>query len=531
MWKAEDLVMRLPNYSATRPMRTRNAPSRLGMPEEVPKEPIFKPEKKAEKKAEKKPVKKMEGTPEKETKKEAEVKTKETPAKSKKRMDIDVSSLQIDKMRLQTYVDESNDLDDVLFFPTKSEEVRQTLQQLSCEKGSCKAVDLCKVFGYPKSFEHAGELARLGKPSENGFIHGIRYRRSLKKGTNVESTAILKSSQERFADNLVYEYLAGLFLNKYVDKVPSLIETFGLFKYVNESKWEAAREFVKGVASNSDAPTQNIKLLCDAKDPKNCYPENICTQSRSFCLLIQNVKNGKSYEDIVDEYENDYMNLQLQVDMMSSLFHVYFTLASLHGKMTHYDLHLNNVMLYKPFGTGKGIRYVYHFSNGEVEFTSEYLSKIIDYGRSFFPGAKELLDKIAASSDCNQPMNEPRAPKKESRGMHSGFTWHNEERCDIMTNFICPDRFNESHDLRLVYLTKMRLKSIKTHPLKDIKLKYMNQDGSYSNPGGIKGYVSNIREMLLGLRQWFESNTYSNPSLQIVATIHIHEDMKPMSVE
>ena len=523
MWKAEDLVMRLPNYSALRPTRTRNAVSRFGMPEEVPKDPTFKPDKKA--------VKKIEGMPEKETKKEADVKTKGTPAKSKKRMDIDVSFLQIDKMRLQTYVDESNDLDDVLFFPTKSEEVRQALQQLSCEKGSCKAVNLSQVFGYPKTFKHAREVVQFGKPSANGFIHGIRYRRIVKQGKIVESSAVLKSSQERFADNLVYEYLAGLFLNKYVDKVPSLIETFGLFKYVNESKWELAREFVKGVATEPNAPTQNIKLVCDAKDRKNCYPDNICTESRRFCLLIQNVKNGKSFQDIVDEFKIDFLNLQLQVDMMSSLFHVYFTLASLHGQMTHYDLHLNNVMLYKPFGTGKGIRYVYHFSNGQVEFTSEYLSKMIDYGRSFFPGSKELLDRIATSADCNQPINQPKSPKQENRGMHSGFTWHNDERCNIITHYICPDQFNESHDLRLVYLTKNRLKNIKTHPLKDMKLKYMNQDGSVSNPGSVKGYISNVREMLLGLRQWFDLNPFSNPSLQVVATIHIHEDMTPMSVK
>ena len=322
--------------------------------------------------------------------------------------------------------------------------------------------------------------------------------------------------------------MVGLFFDDYLDKVPSLIETFGLFKYVNDSKWEAASEFVKGVASDSNAPTQNIELLCNAKDRKNCYPDNICTQSRNFCLLIQNVKNGKSFKDIVYEFENDPLNLQLQVDMMSSLFHVYFTLASLHEKMTHYDLHEGNVMLYKPFGTGKGIRYVYHFSNGQLEFTSEYLSKMIDYGRSFFPGAKELLDVIATSEDCNQPMNEPKAPKKENRGMHSGFTWHNDERCDIMTHYLCPDQFNESHDLRLVYWTRNILKSMNTHPLKDMKLKYTNKEGTYSHAGGIDGYICNVREMLSALRQWFVLNPYSNNTLEIVATIHIYENMTPM---
>ena len=183
MWRAESLVMRLPDYSGDRPERTRKAVNRLGMSPDAPKKT----------KPKNKPAK------------ETEVKTDNTFTKSRKHMHADVSSLNIKGMSLQIFTDESNNLDDVLFFPIKSNEIQKALQKLSCDKKSCKAVDLCKVFGYPATFEHASELVRIGKPSLNGFIHEIRYRRSVEEGTIVESTAVLKSSQERYADNLVYE--------------------------------------------------------------------------------------------------------------------------------------------------------------------------------------------------------------------------------------------------------------------------------------------------------------------------------------
>lgn len=490
MWKAENLAMLLPNYmAANRPKRNFREPERYGFGDES---------------------------------------STKAPAKKPKVSPNDMAVA-------QPYVDENNDLDDLLLLPTKSAKVQQVLRTLSCGTESCNPVELGKVFGYPKTFGYALKLRRFGKPSENGFVHGIKYQREL-GGTNVESNAVLKSSQNRFADNLVYEYLAGIFLNKYVDKLPSLIATFGLYKYTSESKWNAAQEFIDGTADHPDSPTSNVELICDATDPQKCYPDNICSQSKSFCLLIQNVKNGKSLDDLVQEYKMNVASSQLKIDIMSSLFHVYFTLAQLHSQMTHYDLHTENVMLYKPFGSGKGIRYIYHFKEGDITFTSEYLSKMIDYGRSYFTGAKELLEKIALSEDCNGPIPPKTSPKKkpakpviEKRGMESGFTFHNDKRCNDVTYYICPDQFNESHDLRLAYLTKKEMKKIENHPLQDFHIEYLKETGTPSLSVGKAGKINNVREMLVELRKWFKEN--ASPPLKVVATIHIYEDMTPMRVE
>lgn len=529
MWKSENLAMMLPNYmAANRPQRDARAPDRYGFgvvqqpkPAAIP--PVVKPP----------PAKHLVGKP-KPSPTNSPINSPNNSTRNNKKMPITISK-----------VDNFGDLDDILLLPTKSVNIQKVLRKLSCGDESCDAVELGAVFGYPKTFEHAVSVKRFGKPSANGFIHGIKYMREF-EGIKVESNAVLKSSQDRFADNLVYEYLAGLFLNKYVGKVPSLIATFGLYKYFNEDKWSTSREFSEGRSNYSSSPTQSISLVCDALDTKNCLPDNICTQSRSYCLLIQNVKNGKSFEDVVQEYKDKSHLIdqaaQLKTDIMSSLLHVYFTLAQLHNKMTHYDLHTENVMLYKPFGDKKTIQYIYHFKNGEeITFTSEYLAKIIDYGRSYFSGAKELLGKIAISEDCNSqlpPKNlnkKPAKPKIESRGMESGFTFHNDTRCNDMTYYICPDLFNESHDLRLAVLTKKILRKSKNNPLETFDLEYKADTGTPSLETGNPQKVSNVREMLTALRTWFKSDKYASQihknSFEVVAVMNIYEDMRPMTME
>lgn len=77
------------------------------------------------------------------------------------------------------------------------------------------------------------------------------------------------------------------------------------------------------------------------------------------------------------------VHLLSPTDVPGILYQGYFALHCLRKKFTHYDLHINNFGFYKPF-SDKYI--VMHYVDGpnEVTFPTEYISKIIDYGRCFY---------------------------------------------------------------------------------------------------------------------------------------------------
>jgi hypothetical protein len=51
---------------------------------------------------------------------------------------------------------------------------------------------------------------------------------------------------------------------------------------------------------------------------------------------------------------------------------------------THYDLHEENVLVYKPFKGEKYIDMIYHTKDGIFSYSTEYVAKLIDYGRNYF---------------------------------------------------------------------------------------------------------------------------------------------------
>jgi hypothetical protein len=109
---------------------------------------------------------------------------------------------------------------------------------------------------------------------------------------------------------------------------------------------------------------------------------------------------------------------------------------------THYDLHHGNVQLYKV-GSDHYVEYHYHLSDGSVtSFKSEYLVKIIDYGRSFFnddsnPGVFGNSQRIFTEL-CRYCIK---------CGEDNGYAWFEEAKNDY---FIHSQQSNVSHDLRLL---------------------------------------------------------------------------------
>ena len=101
----------------------------------------------------------------------------------------------------------------------------------------CADENLCLAVGQDRanildyfdfnSLEYATAATRLNMDvGGNGLIHLIDYVRGKHR-----ACAILKSSVKSKADNLLYEYLVGLYVNKLASKYLCFIETYGIYRY------------------------------------------------------------------------------------------------------------------------------------------------------------------------------------------------------------------------------------------------------------------------------------------------------------
>ena len=312
------------------------------------------------------------------------------------------------------------------------------LQTICSDSGDCisfgsKVDEITNFFNGFTNFQYAlSPILRLGAPSVNGFVKEITYEKQ-----GYKAHAILKSSQEPSADNLVYEYLVGIkFINRIVKQFPCFLQTYGLYFYNSEIGWN----IIKGTG-----PVHNANLKYLTKQESIDY-EKACRESKYAAILIQHIKAARPLSDYlsVSTYTRFFKN-----DLLYVLFIVYHALSSLSKVFTHYDLHTGNVLLYEPV-KGKYIQYNYHQPDGTViVFYSPYLVKIIDYGRSFFDNgnlnSKKIYDKVCTVNAC-----------KPDCGLYYGLGWL-DPKSDL---FISSSKKNESHDLRLVKTIQTNIKDI-----------------------------------------------------------------------
>jgi hypothetical protein len=248
------------------------------------------------------------------------------------------------------------------------------------ESGECLILgknrkEILQLFNGFKNFDYSDKiLTPIGAPSLNGVVHEVRF-----KHRNYVSYAILKTSKTTTSDNLVYEYLMGLFLNKINNFLPTFLETYSIF--------QCTPEFHK-------------KLNETARiEPGDIVPLNIgnrsllkmgCLKPQYNQIMIQHVKNAESLVFKLKDREF------LKNDLINVLFQVYAALYYLRGRFTHFDLHANNILLQKPFKTG-----VMEFHFGDTVFHSPYVVKIIDYGRAECKYTPTILDELCMIPECS----------------------------------------------------------------------------------------------------------------------------------
>jgi len=293
-------------------------------------------------------------------------------------------------------------------------------------KGICSEAGLCIAFGIEAvkikeffrnfSFDLVDQVKRIGAPSANGFVNELRY---TKRGYN--AYAVLKSTTSHESDNLMYEYRVGQFLNKMSFLFPCFLETYGLFKYKSYDEWDHMRR------------TKQVKpdVFRTMLEPQPFDLSVGCTDSLYMSVLIQHIRGCKTVREMLTE--------QTFQHILPILFQVYYPLFHMRKNFTHYDLHMDNVILYEPV-PGKYIQYHYQTETGVISFKSPFIVKLIDYGRCYFKDgedSKDIYDQVCQLPECVKC------------GEDSGF---GNFKLSNERNFyhIVSQKKNESHDLRFL---------------------------------------------------------------------------------
>jgi hypothetical protein len=266
----------------------------------------------------------------------------------------------------------------------------------------------------------------IGSKSANGFLKMLTF----EKDKYIANT-VLKSNQTNTADNLVYEGLVGLFLNKKGEIFPCFLETYGIYKFINHKLYNYFKNnklVDKKLITNDVINKININIAN--------FKSEACDNLLYNAIMIQHLKEAITLSDLLKLKKSDSEFIDYELPYI--LFQIYIPLSKLAKKFTHYDLHAYNVLLYTP-NEYKYVYYHYHFDDGlVVSFKSKYIVKIIDYGRSFF---KKNNHELGNSYNIYEHF------KQKCSGMNYGFfvsSRHN----------LLPYQKNESYDLRLIGILK-----------------------------------------------------------------------------
>ena len=341
-------------------------------------------------------------------------------------------------------------------FMKKTEFKRKSLflQAICSDSGVCIAFGkekkkILDFFNGFTKFDYLKNIKAIGAVSSNGFVKELEYERE-----GYKSYAVLKSSQEKNSDNLMYEFYVGKSLSGIARQIPCFVETYGLYEYKTDDYREQFQKEKSGLVDLSNILTNH----------KNYKYGNSCANSINHCILIQHIKGAASIGDKIYKGTPDLdfvMN-----DFLYAIYQIYFALGGLATIFTHYDLHPDNVILYKPVD-GKYIEFHYHLRAETVSFKSQYIAKMIDYGRSFINHGNNSSDayykKVCAEDKCNKSAEheedededdedeeEEDEDEGEKCGDKSGYGWMEPPLAD-WNHYISSSLNNRSHDLRLLH--------------------------------------------------------------------------------
>jgi hypothetical protein len=293
------------------------------------------------------------------------------------------------------------------------------------------------------SLVDARQMKHIGKPSVNGFIIEVPFIKN-----KFTAYTALKCASEQDSDNLFYEYYVGkFFINSYLNIFPCFVETYDCYRFINgRTSWNELKDLknknnmnLNNIIDRKNVSEERITSRNNPDDEDAAWFKMSCVENKDICTLIQHFDK---FSSVADERKNNPRNIQYEI--FNILYQVYFPLTILKDVYTHYDLHANNVFLYKPYEGRKYIQMRYHLLSGSIiEFPSEYIVKIIDYGRNYFDNGLTNTKKILKDYICNNDLCDPDCGTKVGYNVIQG----NEFNPNTVYHWIFPNKKNISHDL------------------------------------------------------------------------------------
>lgn len=218
---------------------------------------------------------------------------------------------------------------------------------------------------------------KLLNEGANGFVNEIEFEKE-----DYRSYAVLKSSKHDYLDSLFYEGFVGVFVNKLNLRFPCFLETYSVYKYMNQTLYNKFK--------NNEQVTslKDLRLFINSMTYKNfLHPEKVqesCKNASLICLLIQHIHEGQTLLKCIKDMD--------QLELVNYLYQIYSCLSVLSNKFTHYDLHIENVLLFNVTNSKEQyIKMVYHDGDEEIEVYTSNIAKMIDYGTSFFNDTNQKI--------------------------------------------------------------------------------------------------------------------------------------------
>jgi len=445
------------------------------------------------------------------------------------------------------------------------------LKSICSDSGVCIAFGtenekIKKFFNGFSSFDYCiPDVWRLSR-GNNGFVSELKYKREDYIAYTILKSSIRKEPLETSeynsnSDNLAYEYIVGEFLNKMGKMYPCFLETYGIFRYINDSLYNNLEK----QQFTFNTPKSNFKTGLQEMKPENpMFLSESCLHFNKLCVLVQHIKDAKNLHEMLKLVFLDINQepLFINQELLFILYQIYMPLAFLANKFTHYDLHTGNVLLYKPIDNGF-IEYHYHLPDKPTtSFKSQYLVKIIDYGRCFFNETPEnnsllLYNALCEKEECNETEEAKikriayrTMHKKKSTGyarncgLNNGYNFLDKEKKEGRNFFISSQKRNKSHDLRLLFNIREFFRNyLKRYPgtvtgnLVDFihNVKYDTEYGTKEmETDSTKDVVHNVEDAFEKLNILVNSelnrqmNASAYPYFKKIGDLHIYTDGRPV---
>jgi hypothetical protein len=372
-------------------------------------------------------------------------------------------------------------------------------------------------FEYFRKFKYIYNqgLKRIGGVSANGMLVEVPFMKN-----NYKAYTGLKCALKKTSDNLYYEYYVGkYFINKYLDIMPCFLETYDCYEFVDKQHWKTFKSYVKNNELAKITSMSTFIRRIDTSENDFSLFEASCYKNRLICVLIQHFDKFISF---YDEYTKHFDNIKF--DLQNIYYQILYPLCYLGDKYTHYDLHANNVFLYRPYRDQQCLVMRYHRNGNVIQFKTDHIVKLIDYGRNYFNNGVITSDTIVKQHICGKPDCDP------SCGIDVGYG-------AVANNFNKPEDYywinptvpNVSHDLR--FMTSFP----GINALMNCNLKYINDAGTPEDQTQIPNVINNIFSALDCLEPVVmpinnADNEKKYAGWKVMSTIDIYDDGRPYNI-